>query len=261
MNTGSFMELEASGIWWEQVGSSVVLLRRIRRSLGADHSLVLHTAGRLPWRQRFAQRLRLEVGQYGGGRSLTPHPAGECTDPGEYLMGAYCSAKERQGWFPSQSSAKYLVSLPGQLLHQELVWVEDIRTPAALQRWVEFVREYEKAARAADLDRRALFLLEYSGPARETPGLDAVRYALGEYDCHVFCLEAAGELEGPDWLRQYMAELALRLGGSDPERCAALLAAGPVLASDPLATAARLPDPMEQEDAVSAVWRAQIVQV
>ena len=153
------------------------------------------------------------------------------------------------------------MSLRGQLLHQELVWVENIRTPAALQRWAEFVRQYEKAARRADLDRQAMFLLEYAGPAREIPGLEPVRYALGEYDCHVFCLEAAGELEGPDWLRQYMAELALRLGGGDPERCAALLAVGEALARDPLTAAADLPDPMEREDAESAVRRAQIVQV
>ena len=261
MSNGSFMELEASSIWWDQVGSSLVLLRRLRRCFGSDRSVVLHTGGRLPWRQTFAQRLRLEAGRYGDGRSLNAHPAGECADPGDYLMNDYCSAKERQAYFPSQSSAEYLVSLRGQLLHQELVWVENIRTPAALQRWAEFVRQYEKAARRADLDRQAMFLLEYAGPAREIPGLEPVRYALGEYDCHVFCLEAAGELEGPDWLRQYMAELALRLGGGDPERCAALLAVGETLARDPLTAAADLPDPMEREDAESAVRRAQIVQV
>ena len=86
MSNGSFMELEASSIWWDQVGSSLVLLRRLRRCFGSDRSVVLHTGGRLPWRQTFAQRLRLEAGRYGDGRSLNAHPAGECADPDECKM-------------------------------------------------------------------------------------------------------------------------------------------------------------------------------
>ena len=92
-----------------------------------------------------------------------------------------------------------------------------------------------------------------------------------DYDCRVFALEAAASLNNTR-LRTWQAELALQLSGADPELCFPLLTAGEKLLLESAATAVNISTqarnsaggsftPLTEEAALSAVWKASVVQI
>ena len=114
-------------------------------------------------------------------------------------------------------------------------------------------------------------MLEYRGGQTAAPGLETVSYTVEERDCRVFALEATAELKNTEY-PEYQAELALRIGGLDPEFVSALLARGRALLNDPVQTALKvsrtgrssrgepLPE-LSETTASSAAWEAALVQL
>ncbi len=253
-------------LWWNRIGNSIRFLDQVTDLLRDGRSAVLQVPGALPWRREFCDGVDLRRGTFGGERQLVRLGWTENADPGETVLQELCPPRVRADYWPGQTCAEYLGGRENILLHDYYVWVEDIHTKADIAQWMEFVTAYDQAARG--LPKRAVFLLEYDGPAVEVTELARVVYAVERYDCRVFCLETAAAL-GNTPSREYQAELALAIGG-EPELCQGLLEQGTALLSDPVGATqqvlqtrctsyGRAFPSMSDQQIERAVWNAAIV--
>lgn len=254
----------AGTVWWEQIGNSLRLLARVTAHLRDGRSAVLAFPSNLPWRERFYEEIDVRRAGFSMDRRLKRLAWEGGSAPGDFVLRKLCPPNVRAAYWPGQTYAAYLGSKADLLLCDSDVWITDIHGKEDLSAWTAFVSEYEQAAK--ELDRRAVFLLEYDGPETRCAPLDAIPCPIEAYDCRVFCLEMAADMSDQA-LRGYRAELALCIGNGIPELCAALLESGEGLMADPLSAAldaaetARsrgLPSWTESE-INSAVWRAQVV--
>lgn len=258
--------MNAGMIWWGQIGNSLHLISEVAEHLQECRSAVLRLPERLPWRAAFYEEVDIRRSAFGG-RSLKRLSWSAGGDPGEFILAKLCSASVRADYWPGQSVADYLGSRQSLPLNDYYVWITGVRAKADLAKWAEFIARYDRAS--ARSDGRAVFLVEYAGPALETGPVEQIVCTLEDYDCRVFCLEASAALRNAP-LRDYQAELALRVGGTDPEFSWALLRTGEALLRDPVATAREVMDrsresggrpfgPMTEQQIVSAAWRAALV--
>lgn len=259
--------MKSGSIWWGQIGSSLRLLTAITNNLRDCRSAVLQVPPVFPWRADFYEAVDLGRAGFCGERRLLRLAWQSGADPGAFVLDELCSSRVRAEYWPGQTYAAYLGSRNDIVLCDYYVWVTGIRSKTDLARWAEFVSQYEHCAEG--LDSRAVFILEYDGLTMEGSGVERIVYSVEDYDCRVFCLEAAMALANTD-LRAYQAELALCIGGSNPEFCSALLEIGqpllynPVKATLEVISSARssegLAFPAMQEQQInSAAWKAAIV--
>ena len=256
--------MNPDGIWWDQIGTQLRFVSRVNELLEEDRSFVLSLRGQLPWRQSFYGRVGYGRSAFSADRRLKrlPFPAG--TDPGAFVLENLCPMAVQADYYPGQTYAEYLGGKGDLIMCDYCVWVTGIHSRADFSAWLSFVRAYEAAAAA--LERRAVFVLEYDGPAYDPQPLQQVKYEVKSYDCRVFCLQLTSEWDSSDFL-PYRAELALNIGGASPELSAALIAAGDRLPEEPLETVRRVlererdsegrPFPgMSEAKIISGIWRS-----
>lgn len=259
--------MNPGAIWWGQIGTSLKFIESVSNRLRDCRSAVLRVPRRFPWRQDFYASIDLHRTAFSGERRLMRLSWREGTAPGEFILDELCSNKVRADYWPGQSYAAYLGSKGDILLCDYYIWVKDIHTRADIERWVEFVTEYERCSAA--LERAATFIIEYDGEKVPSSELPLIPFCIQNYDCRVFSLETAAELHNTN-LPDYQAELALHLANGDPEFCFALLQAGERLLREPVKTAmgvsknncavSDLPaEPLDESLANSAAWKASLV--
>ena len=189
------------------------------------------------------------------------------SEPGEAVLKNLCSHEVFIQYWPVHTYAQYLSSVEDIMFHGYDVWVTGIHEEQELHKWCAFAAEYERLRQ--DSDRRAVFILEYDGPETGIAGVDRIPFRIESHNCRVFCLEAAADLQNTD-LISYQAELALSIGGTDPEFCGALLEMGEALLLDPVAAARDVIEcdrnsagqffpELTEAQIVSAVWKASLV--
>lgn len=259
--------MKPAQIWWEQVGNALGLLSEVTNHLRDCKSAVLHLPAAFPWRQSFYDAIESRRTRFSESRRLVTLEWDGASDPGETVLEELCSMEVRAEYYPGMTRAAYLGSRDDIVLCDYYVWVAGIHSKAQLLQWTEFLDQYDRAARKAE--KKAVFILEYDGTDPAPVSVETVRFTLEDYDCRVFCLEAAALLSNSS-LRFYQAELALSIGGTDPEFCHALLARGEQLLADPVAATgdviafSRAADGrrfahLEEQQILSAVWKAQLV--
>ena len=259
MNPGS--------IWWGQIGNSLRLLTKVTNNLRDCQSAVLQVPKNLPWRQDFYEAIDIRRSAFSGERRLVRLTWQDGGDPGEFVLAELCSNRVRADYWPGQTYAQYLGSKSELLMNDYYVWVTGIHSKADVSRWGEFVSQYHHIAK--HLDSSAVFILEYDGVNTDVPGMEKIVYAVENYDCRVFSLEAAAAL-GNTELRNYQAELALSICDNNPELCCALLLAGAKLLHNPVQTAVEIASNLfssdgfpfevfDEQQIQSAAWEAAIV--
>lgn len=259
--------MSLGNIWWEQLGCSLRLLNQLTNHLLDCRSAVLQAGQGLPWRRIFMEELNLRRSSFSGDRRMVQLDWDGQMEPGESVLRNLCSQEVCIQYWPGISYAQYLASLEDIMLHDYYVWVSNIHTEAEVQQWWDFVSAYE--SRRTSTLRRAVFILEYDGPEIGGAGPVVIPFRIENHNCRVFCLEAASAL-GNTGLVDYQAELALCIGGQDPEFCAALLNMGEALLLDPVHTAldviecdrssAGTPFPEKTElEITSAVWKSALM--
>ena len=258
--------MNAGAIWWGQIGNSLRLLTKVTNALRDCHSAVLQVPSNVPWRQDFYETIDIRRSAFSGERRLVRLQWEENADPGEFVLDELCSKATQAEYWPGLTFAEYLASLDDIVLNDYYVWITGIHNKSDLVKWVEFLTQYIQYA--DQLDQRAIFVLEYDGAQTDISGVEKVVYSVEDYDCRVFCLEAAAALCNSD-LRTYQAELALCIGGNNPELSSALLERGSKLLLDPVTTATDVmvsgyssdgvPFAIESEQKISsAAWKAAI---
>lgn len=224
--------MNTAAIWWEQIGNSLRFLSRTAALFRDSRSAILHMPDGLPWRQEFYDALDQRRTAMGCDRRLIRLGWTPSTEPGQFVLDRLCDSDVAANYWPGQRYGEYLASCKSLSLRECCVWITGIHDKADLMRWSAFIQLYDRCAGSPE--RRAVFLLEYDGEAPERPGIDRIEYRVQSYDCRVFCLETAAALDNTT-LPVYQAELAQRIGGADPEFCAALLTQGAALLHDPAA--------------------------
>lgn len=258
--------MNAENIWWGQVGNSLRLLSSITERLRDHRSAVLHMPERFPWRQRFYREIDLRRAPYAMERRLKRIEWSGRGDPGKFVLETLCPLSVQADYWPGQSYGEYLGSRGNLALNDYDVWITGVHKKADVVKWAEFIAQYGAAAK--DVDPHAAFLIEYDGPDVTAGAVERISCQIERYDCRVFCLETAAEQSEPR-LRDYRAELALSIGGRNPELCAALLETGGRLADDPVDAARDVLDRARDSDGrpfpqrtetelTSAVWLAAV---
>ena len=259
--------MNAGAIWWSRMGTSLRFLSRVTDSLRENRSVILQMPERFPWREHFYEQVDFRREQFSIHRRLVRPDWRPGDDPGAFVLRELCPRSVQADYWPGQTAAEYLGSLGTLELCDFYVWVRGLHSREDLIAWADFTAKYEAAS--SRLERRAVFILEYDGPAHHSAALPSIAYRNDEYDTRAFCLElSSGERDTP--YRGYMVELAVRIGGDDPELCAALLSAGQRLPEDPVAAAQSVlltqtssegrPFPqIGESETASAVWRAAVV--
>lgn len=259
--------MRSGSIWWGQIGNSIRLLSKVIYCLKDCRSTVFQIPDHFPWRSDFYEVVDIRRSSFCGDRILERLSWRGNMDPGAFVLEELCPKEVQINYWPGQTCAAYLAAQKQLLLHSCYVWVTGIHSRLDLLKWSQFVAQYERCV--SQPDSRAVFLLEYDGAPVEISGMESVIYRIENYDCRVFCLEEAASMHNTG-LRSYQAELALCIGGNNPEFCSALLETGCQLLYDPLQTTAdviagaRSSDgqtfpPLNSQQIHSAAWKAAIV--
>lgn len=248
-------------IWWNQIGTSLQLLSELANRLKNGDSAVLCTGNGIPWRSEFYKRVDRLREPFSRNRRLKRIPWQRATDPGAFVLRECCSPDVQADYWPDQSYGEYLGSRGDFVLCDYFVWVTGIRQISDLKNWIAFLGDYDKASRS--LEQRAVFVLEYEGVVNGDPGRWGLNFQIEQYDCMLFCLEAAKRLKRPS-LRQYAAQLAAQIGAGNPELCSALLEKGEDFVANPVAITEEVVRvggfaEIREQAVCSAVWKAAIV--
>ena len=258
--------MNAADIWWGQIGNSLRLLARVTEHLRDHRSAVLSMPPRFPWRERFYREIDIRRAPYSMERRLKRVAWPGKGAPGQFVLNSMCPLDVQADYWPGQTYGEYLGSRRNLAINDYDIWITGVHDKTALMKWVEFVTQYHAAATAPE--PHAVFLIEYDGPAMKSGNVEQISCQVERYDCRVFCLEMAAALSETR-LRDYQAELALSIAGSQPELCAALLETGERLLKNPIDTAREVlaqarssdgnPFPRQSEsELTSAVWLAAV---
>ena len=259
--------MNAGTIWWGRMGTSIRFLNRVTDCLQESRSVILQLPERFPWREQFYEQIDFRRERFSIHRRLVRMDWRAGDSPGSFVLRELCPRSVQADYWPGQTVAEYLGSLGTLELCGFYVWIRGLRSREDLISWADFTAKYEAAS--SRLERRAVFVLEYEGPAHHSASLPSAAYQCDEYDTRAFCLELSSE--GRDTVnRGYLVELAVRIGGDDPELCAALLSAGQWLPEDPVSVAQSVLSEqshsdgqpfarMEESGIASVVWRAAVV--
>ena len=258
--------MNPADIWWGQIGNSLRLLGRVTECLRDHKSAVLMMSMRFPWKERFYREIDIRRAPYGVNRRLKRIAWTGRGDPGQFVLTTLCPLDVQADYWPGQTYGEYLGSRRNLAINDYDIWVTGVHNKQDLTKWADFVTRYHAAAK--DAEPHAAFFIEYDGPDMKPGSVERISCQVERYDCRVFCLEMAAELSQAP-LRDYLAELALSIGGRQPELCAALLEAGDRLLDDPISTARQVldaardsygkPFPARTETELnSAVWLAAV---
>ena len=226
--------MRAGDIWWGQIGNCLRALSDVATCIRDSRSVVLELPENLPWRQTFRDNAAIRRSALGGNRGLRMLSWHDGREPGEFILRELCSREERALYYPGDSCAAYLGQREDLEMNEQDIWITGIHRREDMLKWYAFLAEYERVSEP--LADRAVFVLEYDGPTVPNPGVAQITFSVEDYDCRVFCLESGATLKNTD-LREYQAELALRISGTDPELSWALLRTGEQLIRDPVRTA------------------------
>lgn len=258
--------MNPDNIWWGQIGNSLRLLANVTEHLRDHRSAVLSMPGGIPWRERFYREIDIRRAPYSVARRLKRIAWFGRGEPGQFILSEMCPLDVQADYWPGQTYGEYLASRRNLTINDYDIWITGVHRKSDLMKWAEFVTQYHAAVK--DAEPHAVFLIEYDGPPMKSGNLEQISCQVERYDCRVFCLEMAAALSGTH-LRDYQAELALSIAGSQPELCAALLDTGGRLVEEPLETArqvlatARDSDgkhfPVQTEsELISKVWLAAV---
>ena len=259
--------MSSEAIWWDQIGSQLHMLTKISEYLEDECSFVLQLRSHLPWRSYFYEAVDAKRSKYSMDRRLRRLPWVAAEEPGAFVLRNLCPPAVQADYYPGQTYAEYLGARGDLILCDYYVWVTGIHSRADLTSWISFIRNYEAAA--SSLDHRAVFVLEYDGSEYDTSPIPLVTFEAKSYDCRVFCLQLALELNNTSALN-YQAELSLSICGNDPELAGALLDSGNELLESPSDTAKKIilrsrnsegdPFPMPPENDINtSTWKACLV--
>jgi hypothetical protein len=259
--------MNAGTVWWGQIGNSLRFLSKVSTNLRDCHSAVLQVPQNLPWRYDFYEAVDIRKSTFSAEKRLMRLKWEEGADPGEFILDELCSGRVRAEYWPGQTYAEYLGSRDDILLNDYYIWITGVHNKTDITKWIEFICQYEHAAER--LENHAVYIIEYDGIPVEVSGVEQIVYTVENYDCRVFSLEVAAALANTA-LRNYQAELALRICDCDPELCFALLEIGDQLLHNPVRTASEvLQNGYSSEHSVfiskteqqiqSAVWEASVV--
>ncbi|MBR3569894.1 MAG: hypothetical protein IKN96_03700 [Oscillibacter sp.] len=258
--------MNAADIWWGQIGNSLRLLSRVTECLRDHKSAVLAMPERFPWKERFYREIDVRRAPYSLNRRLKRVAWTGRGEPGQLILTSMCPLDAQAEYWPGQTYGEYLGSRRNLPINDYDIWITGVHKKSDLMKWAEFVSQYRAAADGAE--PHAVFLIEYDGPDMKPGSVERISCQVERYDCRVFCLEMAAELSNAA-LRDYQAELALNLGGSRPELCAALLETGDRLLEEPLSTARQVLDaardsdgkpfpPRSETELTSEIWLAAV---
>lgn len=196
-------------------------------------------------------------------------------DIGEFFLLHYCKREKRASYRPTDTYAHFLATSRDIVLNHRYVWVQNI-PENRLKEWKNFVAEYHAAARPGEAC--ACFILEVSFPVpmiADTRKLVPLSFSasITPYDSFTFCTLICAEIEIPQHLRSYLAEVISSMCKKDIELCALCLNEWQQIFQDPVAgyrtitktmqrsDGSPFSDSLTEEQLRRCLWEAQLKQL
>ena len=252
------MERSIGSFWWDHMPAASRILREAQEVMQSGRTVVLRSAGAMPWETLLCERLAAPFAdQLGVHRLEILDVRADSMAPGARLLETFADDDQRDDYWPGEPEERYLAQHPEISLSRSIVIVRGI-SGKACESWLRAVTAYLGAAG----EEHAVFaLLMQDAQVRDIRKdmgrcFDMEHY-LSEQDTLMVCQAVLTEKKCRGAVAQYIAELAASLSGYAPETAAALAAKGTQLAKDPLGTAAAVLG-AESAGQREAVWRAQI---
>ena len=252
-------------IWWERIGNSIRFLNEISDALQDCQSTILIVPKELPWRDMFYQSIEQRRLPFSESRRLVRLKWTTGAEPGQFVLDELCPKDVQADYWPGESYAKYLGNREDLALCEYYVWITDIHLQQDEIEWCRFIKEYQSASNYSQ--KRAVFILECDDHSLKLNEMNTIIYEIRSYDCRVFCLERAAELNNSYYI-EYQAELALSLGKNDPEYSNVLLEEGEELLKEPVSTALKCINGVNSNglsfqsstemNAIQSAWKASV---
>ena len=197
-------------IFWKRVSNASRFLDDAIDELLSDRSVVLSFEDSIPWKDVMLDVLGEKLLPCLNTCSLDPYTAEGVTDPGEFLLRRYFSARDRSNYWPGGGSVEKFMAEQNSTLHRRILLITDIPETRS-HAWITSVSEY---LRYADPEEHAHFLLITSGTT--FTGSDAIavqsyRNYISEYDCLMLCMSLLADMKCSVLAKKYIAELAVQL--------------------------------------------------
>ena len=152
--------------WWELTGCGSRFCSNVIRTLKDGNSVVLTGRYALPWVNLFYDKLKGAGISSTKGFDIIKPPSG--CNPAEYLFNTYCSYSVQSRYWPQPpdyTHVHFLAENDDILLNHRFIVVNSFESEIDFMRWVQFVDKYisQIKAKGVDIDRRATFILQYTG--------------------------------------------------------------------------------------------------
>ena len=250
-------------VFWKRVPNAVRFLTDAVDELLCGKSVVMSFPSEVPWGDVMEDVLAENLAPYLDTRSFDRFRVQDVDRPGDFLLQRYFSERERQNYWPAHGSVEtFMAKNPNSPMHRRIICASEIRREHAMA-WAASVSDYR--SHISDPDDAALFVLIASNA--DIPDSDIVAvldYAdyISDYDRLMLCMNLLAELNCSSLEKQYISELAVRMGGSCMEYAGQLAEHGKDLLCSPYtifrSVFHNLPVDEAKELADQALWEAQI---
>ena len=261
---------DLQSLWWDSVPNALRMRRTVSDMLIKEESLVLSTAGCLPWKNLFYRSVTADVNERVATKAFITVNGRE--DPEKYLMEHCCDTETRAMYRPSKSVPVFLAGAEKAVIHSRYIWV-DCHTVSDLYAWSSFAGVYGRSRKRGK--GKAVFILCYDGTAqargKRRPDLPVITLAdyITDFDRNVFASLVVSSLRISPAQKQYLTELAVCTVGHSMELCAGCLNRDTAFLSDPYKTAVETADEEGLQGCISdsaagrkefkrEVWKAQV---
>lgn len=206
-----------NNIWWTQIPNAAMFIQDLVHAILDGRSVIINNYPSIPWYndlQEEAARLICD-GSPTRGLEYLDAPAGE---PGKYLLNNYCKPEKRNKFRPLKGYPAFLAEADDITLNDCILWIRGLSN-SELSDWITFIRQYNKFIPQKRYG--ATFILEAPCQIEENgmKGIEifSVERRISDFDNYLFNMMMASNVNGPAWLKQYLAELSLSINNFDLE--------------------------------------------
>lgn len=221
-----------ANVWWNQVPNALKYTNDIKNSLLDGKSVLIISKQRFPWQDDWKELLEEAIRQETGEKKFVDAPP--VNEPGKYLLEEGCKKETRALYRPLKGYADFLAENDDITLHDWYLRVE-VDSDIQLKKWIEFVSEYVNKRKKKN--RLAVFLLKWCGDyiPELMKGITVFNFDdyIEEFDKIVFSFLLSSDLKGNDFIKTYLAELAVNVAGNDVELCAECVREGDEFLASP----------------------------
>lgn len=221
--------------WWTKIsGAKTLLEKTVSRLLEERHTAIHHGTSQT-WEEEFRENVMQQVQEESGLRCFLPLNIKETgPDIGKYLFEHYCPEERQNRFALKEGYARFIAAECGPSIGDYYIWIYGIDKKAEDDKIMDFIAEYSDSPSKYE---KAVFIVEssYKGKkkGRKNIGVLEQESKITQYDMALYAMELLNDSRLKGDTRQYIAELAANIGGTDPKVCVSCIEHAKEILKDP----------------------------